>query len=103
MKSTTYPIDLSAMQTALKEQRQSIGKETLSHHYANEVRLINNAVTGNSQCCYRDLPITRELSRAIRQVVCQNIKLIRLHVAYQERKESCRDVFLKATSVLTQN
>ena len=103
MISVTYPIDLSAMQTALKEYRHSIGKETQPHHYANEVRLINFAVTGNIKGCYRSQAITRDLSKAIRRVVCQNIKLIWLHVEHKERKKSCRDLFLKATSVITQN
>lgn len=103
MKNAPYPIDLSVMQTALKEYRHSIGKETQPHHYANEVRLINFAVTGNTKGCYRNLAITREMSKAIRRVVCQNIKLIRLHLAHKERKKSCRDIFLKATSVITQN
>ena len=100
MKPATYPIDLSVMQTALKDYRQGQGKETQPHHYANEVRLINFAATGSSQSCYRNLHLTRELSRTIRRVVCLNIRLIKLHVPYHDRKRSCRDLFLKATSVI---
>lgn len=102
MKHTPCPIDLSVMQTALKEHRQSIGKETQHFHFSNEVRLINFAVTGSTQGCYRKLPITREMARAIRRVVCMNIRLIKLHVQYQDRKKVCRDMFLKATSVTNQ-
>jgi hypothetical protein len=98
MKHATLPIDLSAMQTTLKDYRQSIGKETKPHHYANEVRLINFAVTGSRQGCYRHLHLTRELSRAIRRVVCLNMQLIQLHVQYHDRKQSCRSLFLKATA-----
>ena len=102
MKKAPYPIDLSAMQTALKDFRQGLGKETQPHHYANEVRLVNFAATGSSQSCYRNLHLTRELSRTIRRVVCLNIRLIKLHVPYHDRKKSCRDLFLKATSVVHQ-
>ena len=103
MKHAPYPIDLSAMQAALKEHRLGLGKQTEQRHYVNEVRLINFAVTGNSLGCYRDLTITRELTRAIRRVVCRNINLIKLDVPYPDRKKSCRDLFLKATSVASQN
>lgn len=103
MKNAPSPIDLSVMQAALKDHRRGLGKETEQRHYVNEVRLINFAVTGNSLSCYRNLPITRELSRAIRRVICKNINLIKLNVPYQDRKKSCRDLFLKATSVASQN
>ena len=103
MKHAPYPIDLSAMQAALKDHRHGLGKETEQRHYVNEVRLINFAVTGNSRGCYRNLPITRKLSRTIRRVVCRNTRLIKLHVPYADRKKSCRDLFLKATSVPPQN
>ncbi len=98
MKHAALPIDLSVMQTALKVYRHSLGKETKPHHYANEVRLINFAVTGSREGCYRHLHLNRELSRAIRRVVCLNMQLIQLHVQYQDRKQSCRSLFLKATA-----
>jgi hypothetical protein len=91
------------MQAALKDHRHSLGKNTKPYHYGNEVRLFNFAVTGNIRGCYRNLPNTHELSRAIRQVVFQNINLIKLHVPYPDRKKSCRDLFLKATTVASQN
>lgn len=103
MKNAYSTIDLSIMQATLKAYRQSLGKDTKPYHYGNEVRLINSAVTGNSHGCYRNLPITRKLSRAIRRVVCLNMRLIKLHVQYPDRKKSCRDLFLKATSVASQN
>ena len=103
MKKAPSPIDLSAMHAALKDHRRSLGKETEQINYVNEVRLINFAVTGNSFGCYRNLLITPELTRAIRRVICKNINLIKLHVPYPDRKKSCRDLFLKATSVASQN
>jgi len=95
-------INICSVQMALKESRDSVGKQTKPHHYVNEVRLINFAATGNCYSCYRNLPITRELTRAIRLVVCLNIKLIKLNVPYPDRKKSCRDLFLKATCVVSQ-
>jgi hypothetical protein len=103
MKNAPSPVDLSAMQAALKDHRHDLGKDTKQYHYANEVRLINFAVTGNSYGCYRNSSITRELSRTIKRVVCLNSRLIKLRVQYQDRKKSCRDLFLKATSVASQN
>ena len=103
MKNAPSTIDLSAMQAALKDIRHGLGKDTEQRHYVNEVRLINFAVTGNSFGCYRNLSITREFSRTIRRVVCLNSRLIKLHVQYQDRKKSCREFFLKATSVASQN
>jgi len=103
MKNAPSTIDLSAMQAALKDIRHGLGKDTEQRHYVNEVRLINFAVTGNSLGCYRNSSITRELSRTIKRVVCLNSRLIKLRVQYQDRKKSCRDLFLKATSVASQN
>jgi hypothetical protein len=103
MKNAPSPVDLSAMQAALKDHRHSLGKDTKPYHYVNEVRLINFAVTGNSHGCYSNIPIRRKLTRAIRRVVCRNIKLIKLDDQYPDRKKSCRDLFLKATSVASQN
>ncbi len=98
MKRTALPIDLSGMQKTLKDCREGLGKATQPHHYCNEVRLINFAVTGSPHGCYRHLHLNRELSRAIRRVVCLNMRLIQLHVQYQVRKQSCRSLFLKATA-----
>lgn len=98
MKNAPYPIDLSVMQTTLKNHRQSLGKETASVHYSNEVGLINFAITGKHKGCVRDLIITRQLRKALRRVVCENIKLIKLHVVYIDRKNSCRKLFLQITN-----
>jgi hypothetical protein len=103
MKNAPSPVDLSAMQAVLKDSRHGLGKDTKPYHYANEASLIKFAVTGNCRGCYSNLSITRKLSRTIRRVVCLNSRLIKLHVQYQDRKKSCRDLFLKATSVPPQN
>ena len=99
MKNAPYPVDLSVMQTTLKDHRKSLGKETGRFHYSNEVGLINFAITGKHNGCVRDLVITRQLVKAMRRVVCENIKLIKLHVAYEDRKHSCRKLFLQITTI----
>jgi hypothetical protein len=103
MKQSPYPIDLSVMQTALKDHRQSIGKETERHHYANEVGLINFAITGDCKGCIRELNVSRKLLKVIERVVCENIKLIKLHVTYEDRKKNCRNLFLQITPTTDKN
>jgi len=98
MKNAPYPIDLSVMQTTLKDHRQSIGKETGRHHYANEVGLINFAITGKHKSCIRELNISRKLLKVIERIVCENIKLIKLHVTYKDRKKYCRNLFLQIST-----
>jgi hypothetical protein len=98
MKNAPYPVDLSAMQTTLKEHRQSLGKETGRFHYSNEVGLINYAITGKHNGCVRELLITRKLVKAMRRVVCENTKLMKLHVCYDDRKQACRKLFLRITT-----
>jgi hypothetical protein len=98
MKQAPYPVDLSVMQTTLKDHRQSLGKETGRIHYGNEVGLINFAITGKHKGCVRDVIITRKVLKAMRRVVCENIKLIKLHVDYEDRKPSCRKLFLQITT-----
>ena len=103
MKQTPYPIDLSVMQTTLKEHRQSLGKQTGRFHYSNEVGLINFGITGKHNGCVHELLITRKLVKAMRRVVCENIKLIKLHICYEDRKQACRKLFLQITTSKIKN
>lgn len=88
-------IDICSVQTALKNHRDSIGKETLPRHYINEIRLIHFAVTGSSKppCDLKSLP--REKLHLARRAACKNIQLIKLHVCYEDRKQACRETVLK--------
>ena len=88
-------INISAVQTALKNYRDSIGKETLPRHYINEVSLIHFAVIGNCKqpCDLKSLH--RNKMHIVRRVICLNIRLIKLHVSYKDRKQSCRELVLK--------
>ena len=93
MKSST--LNIAAVQTALKNHRDSIGKDTLPRHYINEVSLIHFAVVGNCKppCDLKSLP--REKMHIVRRVICLNIRLINLHVSYEDRKQACRELVLK--------
>jgi hypothetical protein len=88
-------LDISSVQTALKNHRDSIGKLTLPRHYINEIRLIHFAVVGNSKppCDLKSLP--RDKLHLARRAACKNIQLIKLHVSYEDRKQACRETVLK--------
>jgi hypothetical protein len=52
-------------------------------------------VVGNCKqpCDLKSLP--REKMHIVRRVICLNIRLIKLHVSYKDRKQSCRELVLK--------
>lgn len=88
-------LDIGSVQTALKDYRQSIGKLTYPHHYKNEIGLIRYAMTGNFKTHF-DLKNLNGKQRWIaRRVICLNRRLIRLHVRFKDRKQACREFFLK--------
>lgn len=72
-----------------------LGKPTEQRQYINEVGLVRNALTGNSRADY-DLanpPVGRK--RIARRVICMNSRLITAHVAFNQRKQACRELVLK--------
>jgi hypothetical protein len=95
MKSNNPNLNIASVQTALKNYRDSLGKETLPCHHINEIRLIRYAVNGNgkSPCSLNHLP--REKLQIARRVICLNRRLIKLHVSYKDRKQACRELVLK--------
>ena len=88
-------LNISSVQTALKNYRNSLGKETKPHHYINELRLIRFSMTGGSKQAYDLSNPPREHLRTLRRVICINRRLIRLHVSYALRKQACRAFVLK--------
>jgi hypothetical protein len=88
-------INFSAVQKALKETRDSIGKETYPCHYMNEVGLIRYAITGNFKTHFDLKNLNCEQRLIARRVICLNRRLIRLHVRYKDRKQACREFVLK--------
>ena len=98
MKSHASDVGLKPMQDALKVHRDSIGKMTKPHHYANEIRLIRYAMTGSSKTHIDFVSLSREESHVLRRVICLNRRLIKLHVDYKQRREACRQLALKLQS-----
>jgi len=88
-------INFSAVQKALKETRDSIGKETNPCHYMNEVGLIRYAMTGNFKTHFDFKNLNCEQRLIGRRVICLNRRLIRLHVRFKDRKTACRQFVLK--------
>jgi len=95
MKRQASPFTCESMQAALKAHRDSLGKQTEPHHYSNEVGLLRFALTGNSkaQCDLTNPPVARK--QITRRVICTNRRLITEHVAFQLRKQACRELVLK--------
>ena len=98
MTRTALPVDLSGMQKALKEARDSIGKETLPFHYVNEIRLIRHAINGDCKAALDLRNLAREQQLMLRRVICLNRRLIKSHVDYQQRKQACRHLAMKLQS-----
>jgi hypothetical protein len=95
MKKNNLNLNIASVQTALKEHRYSLGKETSPFHYINEIRLIYFAVVGNFNppCDLKSLP--RGKMHVARRVICLNRRLIKLHVSFEDRKQACRDLVLR--------
>jgi hypothetical protein len=89
---------ISSVQKALKDSRDSLGKETRPYHYVNEIRLIRYAMTGSSKTHIDFVSLSREESHVLRRVICLNRRLIKLHVDYKQRREACRQLALKLQS-----
>jgi hypothetical protein len=87
--------NISSVQKALKEHRDSLGKETKSHHYVNEVRLIRYAISGDNRTTFEFENLSRADYRVLRRVICLNRRLIRSHVDYKLRKQACRELVIK--------
>lgn len=95
MKNSNSQINLSVMQTALKQQRESIGKETSPCHYMNEIGLVRYAITGNFKTHFDLKNLNGKLRWIALRVICLNRRLIRLHVRFKDRKQACREFVLK--------
>ena len=74
------------MNDILKETRLEIGKATASHHYSNEARLINWALTGEFKALDRELLSIGELD-VLAKLEAKNSVLIGRAVPYPDRKK----------------
>jgi hypothetical protein len=73
------------MEDILKDVRAEIGKATLSHHYSNEARLINWALTGEFKGLNRDSLSIQEMD-VLAKLEEKNTVLIGRGVKYDVRK-----------------
>jgi hypothetical protein len=73
------------MQQMLQETRKEIGKETQSHHYSNEARLINWAITGEFCSLERNELSAHQLD-VLAALESRNALLIGRGVEYAKRK-----------------
>lgn len=94
-------LTISDVQTALKQHRDSLGKETHFYHHKNEVGLISFAIFGNCKRQLDQQALSRSEQRLLRRVCCLDIKLINSNIEFTERKERCRNLVLKAQSKTT--
>ena len=85
---------LANMQKALTETRNSLGKVTKPYHYVNEVRLLGYALHSGFKSGLELKDLTRDQMRLLRRMICLNTQLIRAHVDYADRKQSCRQLVL---------
>jgi hypothetical protein len=96
-------LNISLVQTALKNYHDRIGKETMPHHYINEVRLIRYAMTGDFKTAFDFINLSGEQQRVLRRIICMNCRLIKSHVDYKLRKQACRELVIKQSEKTNSN
>ena len=74
------------MSAVLQEVRADDGKETKAHHYSNEARLVNWALTGEFCAIDRD-KLSREDLDLLGALEVKDIALLGRGRTYEERKE----------------
>lgn len=74
-----------AVSTVLKLSREQLGKDTKPHHYMNEARLINWAITGQFSGLDRDSLSYDEL-HLLAELEAQDLILIGSQCSYEQRK-----------------
>ena len=82
-------IEYRLMAETLDEVRRLHGKETKAHHYSNEAKLINWAMTGNFSRLDRENLSAEDLD-LLRDLQKRNAVLIGAGMAYSDRKEALR-------------
>lgn len=78
-------VEFRLMNTTLKAVREQQGKETAPHHYTNEARLINFALTGDFKPVERNTLTAVDLA-LLAKLELKNTLLMGLGVAYTDRK-----------------
>ena len=78
-------IEFRLMNTTLKAVREHQGKETAPHHYINEARLVNFAMTGDFKPVERNAMTAEDLA-LLAKLELQNTLLMGLNQTYADRK-----------------
>ena len=78
-------IEFRLMNATLQMVREHLGKETKPHHYTNEARLINFALTGDFKPIDRDSATAEDLA-LLAQLELKNTLLMGLCQPYTDRK-----------------
>ena len=94
----TTPLCLDRMHEVLVAVRSSQGKPTSKTHHINENKLINYAVSERFHQSHTNLALSGVEARALRVVICINTELIFQQKPYKERRDYCRQLFLKLTA-----
>jgi len=84
-------VSFCRMMDALKEVRLEVGKETQSHHYTNEVKMINQVVFGNSAKLER-ARLTKSELNLLEKIESRNTYLIARGRNFQERKKELTEL-----------
>ena len=103
MNNQNVNFNIGSVQTALKNYHDSIGKETKPYHFINEARLIRYAMTGDFKTIFDYKNLTREKQRVLRRVLCMDCRLIKSHVDYKLRKQTCRELVIKHSEKTNSN
>ena len=83
----------------LKEIREELGKETKSHHYSNEQRMMNWAITGKFEPLKRESLTSFEL-KILSTVQRKNMIMIARGFSYSDRRKIIQQI---ADSMKAQN
>ena len=95
MKNCRRSYDISYVQDALKSCRAKIGKETLKHHYQNEVHLMRFALTGDCKDEFDFAKVKPEDESLLSGLITLNVKFIQSNSPFQDRKKKCREFVLE--------
>ena len=95
MKNCRRPYDISYVQDALKSCRAKIGKETLKHHYQNEVHMMPFALTGDCKDEFDFAKVKPEDESLLSDLITLNVKFIQSNTPFQDRKTKCREFVLE--------
>ncbi|WP_084254162.1 Rha family transcriptional regulator [Methylobacter marinus] len=82
-------VEYKVMSSILKDARALAGKETESHHYANEAKLVNWAMTGAYKA-FDKAALSQEEMELLNDLQARNAVLIGAGMTRENRKESLR-------------